>query len=81
MLQNLKKISLLLNKKLKFSLWILFISNIIAVAIEFISLSMLGVFILILNDPNSFSNELNIKFILKVFLNEGFHFLIFHRPS
>ena len=60
MLQNLKKISLLLNKKLKFSLWILFISNIIAVAIEFISLSMLGVFILILNDPNSFTNELNI---------------------
>ena len=66
MLQNLKKISLLLNKKLKFSLWILFISNIIAVAIEFISLSMLGVFILILNDPNSFSNELNIKFIQEI---------------
>ena len=76
MLQNLKKISLLLNKKLKFSLWILFISNIIAVAIEFISLSMLGVFILILNDPNSFSNELNIKFIQEIVDNFAYNRLI-----
>ena len=76
MLENLKKIGLLLNKKLKLSLWILLLVNIVGVVVEFISLSILGFFILILNDPKSFSGELNIKFIQQIIDNFIYNELI-----
>ena len=63
MLENLKKIRLLLNKNLKFNLWKLFFINVLGVAIEFFSLGLLGIFILIINNPNSFSNQLQISFL------------------
>ena len=78
MLDNIKKTNLLLNRIYKKKLSYLFLLTIFNVLVEFVTLSLLASFIIVLNDPEVINQKINSEFILSYLNSLSFEKLIIY---